>query len=108
MEKRYLYLGVDTDEVDESVTVCKLPAALSGNAPIKFQPHDFTYTVKQTDIFLAPNQPVMLPEQSTKFTKRTTGQSNSPTQLTDHGQGTNLKMMKTMKTMLTVNIKKMR
>ena len=63
LEKRDLYLVVDTDEVEESVTVCKLPAALSGNAPIQFQPHNFTYKVKQTDIFLAPNQPVMPPEQ---------------------------------------------
>ena len=58
LEKRDLYLVVDTDEVEDSVSVCKLPSVLSGNSPIQFQPHNLTYKVKQTDIFLAPNQPI--------------------------------------------------
>ena len=57
LERRDLYLVTDTDEKEETVQVCKLPAALSGNTPIRFQPHNITYKLKQTDIYLSPNQP---------------------------------------------------
>ena len=59
LEKRDLYLVVDNDEAEDSVSVCKLPGALSGDSPIQFQPHNISYKVKQTEIFLAPNQPVV-------------------------------------------------
>ena len=61
LERRELYLVIDASE--DSVSICKLPAALSGDTTIQFQPHNIQYNVKQTDIFLAPNQPVLVEEQ---------------------------------------------
>lgn len=61
LERRDLYLVIEASE--DSASICKLPAALSGNTPVQFQPHNINYSVKQTDIFLAPNQPVFVEEQ---------------------------------------------
>jgi hypothetical protein len=61
-EKRDLYLVVGADQDEQSVAICKLPAALSGTSPAQFQPHNITYKVNQTDIFLAPNQPEVIIE----------------------------------------------
>ena len=58
LERRDLYLVTETNDEDETVLICKLPSALSGTVPVHFQPHNITYKVKQTDIFLSPNQPV--------------------------------------------------
>ena len=55
--KRDLYLVLDSDFSTQTLMITKLPNALSGNIPVRFQPHNITYKVKQTDIILAPNQP---------------------------------------------------
>ena len=57
--KRDLYMVLETDDATQTLMIAKLPYALSGNQPIKFQPHNFKYKVKQTDILLSPNQPVI-------------------------------------------------
>ena len=48
----------ERNDEDETVLICKLPSVLSTTEPVRFQPHNITYKVKQTDIFLYPNQPV--------------------------------------------------
>ena len=58
LERRDLYLVTEENEEDETVLICKLPSVLSGAVPVPFQPHNITYKVKQTDIFLSPNQPL--------------------------------------------------
>ena len=65
LERRELYLVIYASE--DSVSICKLPAALSGDTTIQFQPHNIQYNVKQTDIFLAPNQPVLLKNNITMY-----------------------------------------
>ena len=50
LERRDLYLVTGVIKDEGSVTVCKLPSALSGNSPVKFQPHNVTYKVKQTEM----------------------------------------------------------
>ena len=61
LERRDLYLVIDATESE--ISICKLPAALSGETSIQFQPHNIRYKVKQTEVFLAPNQPVLVEEQ---------------------------------------------
>ena len=56
---RDLYLV--TAASDDTITICKLASVLS-DATASFQPHNISYTVKQTDVYLAPNQPYQLPE----------------------------------------------
>ena len=56
--RREMYLVLDTDSSTDTLVIVKLPHALSGNKPISFQPHNFSYIVKQTDIILSPNQPI--------------------------------------------------
>ena len=58
LERRDLYLVTERNDEDETVLICKLPSVLSGTEPVQFQPHNITYKVNQTDIFLSPNQPV--------------------------------------------------
>ena len=58
LERRDLYLVTEENAEDETVFICKLPSVLSGTETVQFQPHNITYRVKQTDIFLSPNQPV--------------------------------------------------
>ena len=60
LERRDLYLVINASA--EEVSICKLPAALSGDTTIQFQPHNIRYRVKQTDIFIAPNQPALVEE----------------------------------------------
>ena len=60
--RRELYIVLDTDDASQTLVIAKLPHALSGSQPISFQPHNVTYIVKQTDIFLSPNQPTILKE----------------------------------------------
>ena len=55
--KRDLYLVTKVNHSNETVVICKLLNCLS-SSQASFQPHNINYTVKQTDIFLAPNQPV--------------------------------------------------
>ena len=55
--KRDLYLVLDSDYSTQTLMIVKLSNALSGNIPVRFQPHNIAYKVKQTDIILAPNQP---------------------------------------------------
>ena len=59
LERRDLYLVTETKTEDQTVTLCKLPSMLSGDTPVQFQPHNILYRVKQTDIYQAPNQPVI-------------------------------------------------
>ena len=59
LERRDLYLVTKTDDEENTVNACKLPSALSGDAPLQFQPHNIIYKLKQTDIYLSPNQPVI-------------------------------------------------
>ena len=56
--KRDLYIVLDANDSD--LIVSKLPHALSGNKPISFQPHNFTYKVKLSDAVLCPNQPSLV------------------------------------------------
>ena len=57
--KQEMYLVLDTDDSTETLVIVKLPHALSGNKSITFQPHNFSYIVRQTDIILSPNQPIL-------------------------------------------------
>ena len=52
--RRDLHLVLATD--GEYLTVCKLPHALS-TGPATFAPHNTTYKVKTSQVYLAPNQP---------------------------------------------------
>ena len=56
--KRSLYIVIDNDVLSQELVIAKLPHALS-NEPITFQPHNFSYKVKQTDVILSPNQPTI-------------------------------------------------
>ena len=58
LERRDLYLVTEANVEDGTVSLCKLPSVLSGTEPVQFQPHNITYKVNQTDIFLSPNQPI--------------------------------------------------
>ena len=55
--KREMYIVLETDATTQTHVISKLPHALSGNTPITFQPQNFNYHVKQTDVILSPNQP---------------------------------------------------
>ena len=55
--KRDLYLILSTDATTDSITICKLINTFS-NKTACLQPHNITYKVKQSDVFLAPNQPI--------------------------------------------------
>ena len=59
--RREMYIVLDTDSSTRTMVIAKLPHALSFNEPITFQPHNFKYIVKQTDVILSPNQPPLLP-----------------------------------------------
>ena len=58
-QRRDLYLVTNVDNSKNCVTICKIINALSNN-PASFQPHNYIYNVKQTDIYLAPCQPTVL------------------------------------------------
>ena len=58
-KKRDLYLVTDTDELKNTVTICKIINALS-NEPAYFQPQNYLYNVKQSDIYMAPCQPTVI------------------------------------------------
>ena len=57
LSRRELYLVLDIKESDETLNICKLLHTIS-NKVATLQPHNITYRVKQSDVFLAPNQPV--------------------------------------------------
>ena len=59
LSRRDMYLVTDTDDDKDVVTVCKISKAFS-NEPASFQPHNYLYKVKQTEIYKAPNQPTVL------------------------------------------------
>ena len=62
LERRDMYLVLETDDTTQSLTICKLVNSLS-NQSASLHPQNFSYKVKQTDVFLAPNQPIeMEPE----------------------------------------------
>ena len=57
IQKRDLYLVVETNQEEQTLVVCKLLHTMSNLTPT-MQPHNYRFKVKQTEIFLAPNQPV--------------------------------------------------
>ena len=59
LRARDLYLVTNLSDKDDMVTICKILNSF-GNKPASIHPHCHTYTVKQTDIYLAPNQPQIL------------------------------------------------
>ena len=59
--RREIYIVLDTDASTQTIVIAKLPHTLSTNEPITFQPHNFTYIVKQSDVILSPNQPSLQP-----------------------------------------------
>ena len=59
LERRDMYLVTKTNDPDNSLTICKLAHSLS-NRPGSLQPQNFSYKVKQTDVYLAPNQPIQV------------------------------------------------
>ena len=58
--RREMYIVLDTDDSTQTLVIAKLPHTLSSNEPITFQPHNFKYIVKQTDVILSPNQPSVI------------------------------------------------
>ena len=58
-QRRDLYLVTNVDPSNNTVTICKIINALS-TYPANFQPHNYLYNVRQTDIYLAPCQPTIL------------------------------------------------
>ena len=54
--KRDLYLVIEENVQNATVDLCKI-SGLFSQSPASFQPHVYLYKVKQTDIYLAPNQP---------------------------------------------------
>ena len=56
--RRDLYLVLERNAEEDTVTICKVRDALS-NKLASMAPHDsrFRYIVKQTEVMLAPNQP---------------------------------------------------
>ena len=55
--RRDLYLVLEVDDNLQSLQICKLLHTMSDLTPT-LQPQNITYKVKQTDVFLAPNQPI--------------------------------------------------
>ena len=57
-QRRDLYMVIEIDRNEDSITICKIRDAIS-NKPASMVPHDprYRYKVRQTDIMLAPNQP---------------------------------------------------
>ena len=56
LSRRELYLVLKV-ETDDTLDICKLLHTISGNVAT-LQPHNTTYKVKQSDVYLAPNQPL--------------------------------------------------
>ena len=59
LKARDLYLVTHVDDVKDEVTICKILNSLD-HRPASIHPHAHTYKVKQTDIYLAPNQPITI------------------------------------------------
>ena len=57
LERRDMYLVTEVNDENQSLKICKLLNSLS-NQPGTLQPQQFSYLVKQTDVFKAANQPV--------------------------------------------------
>ena len=60
--RRDLYIVIDSDLLSQELVIAKILHLLS-NVPITFQPHNFNYRVKQTDVILSPNQPTIILEE---------------------------------------------
>ena len=56
LRRRDLYLVIATDNTEDTVTICKVLDSFSGK-PASIHPQTHNYKVKQTDIYLAPDQP---------------------------------------------------
>ena len=59
LKARDLYLVTDVDDTKDDVTICKIINSLN-HKPASIHPHTHSYKVKQTDIYLAPNQPITI------------------------------------------------
>ena len=59
LTRRDLYLVTDTNSQDQTVTACKILNSF-GNKPASIHPNHYLYKVKQTEIYLAPNQPKII------------------------------------------------
>ena len=57
LSRRELYLVLKVDETEQALHICKLLNTISDSVAT-LQPHNITYKVKQSDVFLAPNQPI--------------------------------------------------
>ena len=57
LERRDMYLVIDLLDSGQSLIICKLVNSLSNEAG-SLQPQNFSYKVRQTDVYLAPNQPI--------------------------------------------------
>ena len=54
-----MYMVVDLDADPRFLHICKLLNIMSDKTPT-MHPHNITYKIKQTDVFLAPNQPIQV------------------------------------------------
>ena len=59
LKRRDLYLVTACNIPENTVTICKILNSF-GNRPASIHPHNHSYKVKQTDIYLAPNQPIVI------------------------------------------------
>ena len=76
--KRDMYLVLATDHSSQTAQICKIVNSF-GPDKAKVNPHLHSYTVKQTDIYLAPNQPVeIFPDIVTAFELDSQHYSNYP------------------------------
>ena len=57
--RRDMYMVVDLDADPRFLHICKLLNIMSDKTPT-MHPHNITYKIKQTDVFLAPNQPIQV------------------------------------------------
>ena len=64
--RRELYLVTDVNETNDCVTVCKLKNSMSTESA-SFRPNHYLYNVKQTEIYLAPNQPIVIEPEIVTF-----------------------------------------
>ena len=58
LQRRDSYLVIDRDDIEQTVIICKI---INTGSNISFSPQRFRYKVKQTDVYLAPNQPEIIP-----------------------------------------------
>ena len=63
LERRDMYLVMDLMDSDQSLSICKLINSLSNEAG-SLHPQNYSYKVKQTDVYLAPNQPIEINQEN--------------------------------------------